>query len=42
MFEANTRACRLYERMGFEADGSSRVEDAYGAQEIRLSRELGS
>ena len=42
VFEANTRARRLYERMGFEPDGSHRVEDAYGAQEIRLSRELGS
>jgi ribosomal protein S18 acetylase RimI-like enzyme len=42
VFEANTRARRLYERMGFEPDGGRRVEDAYGAQEIRLSRELGS
>jgi hypothetical protein len=42
VFEANSRARRLYERMGFEADGSRRVEDAYGAQEVRLSRELGS
>ena len=42
VFEANTRARWFYERMGFEEDGSRRVEDAYGAQEIRLSRELGS
>jgi len=42
LFEANTRVRRLYEQMGFEADGRRRVEDAYGAQEIQLSRELGS
>ena len=42
VFEANSRARRLYERMGFRADGGRRVEDAYGAQEIRLSRELGT
>jgi len=42
VFEANTRARRLYERMGFEPDGSRRVEAPYGAQEVRLSRELGS
>lgn len=42
VFEANRRARRLYERMGFQPDGGWRVEDAYGAQEIRLSRDLGS
>lgn len=42
VFEANLRARRLYERMGFRPDGGRRVEDAYGAQEVRLSRELGS
>jgi len=41
-FGANARARRLYQQMGFEADGSRRVEDAYGAQQIRLSRALGS
>jgi ribosomal protein S18 acetylase RimI-like enzyme len=36
VFEANARARRLYEGMGFSPDGGRRVEDAYGAQEIRL------
>jgi GntR family transcriptional regulator len=36
VFEANARARRLYGDMGFQPDGRTRVEDAYGAPEIRL------
>jgi GntR family transcriptional regulator len=36
VFEANARARRLYEGMGFAPDGGRRVEEQYRAQEIRL------
>ncbi|HEX4212296.1 MAG TPA: GNAT family N-acetyltransferase [Candidatus Dormibacteraeota bacterium] len=38
VFEANGRARGLYEGLGFRADGGRRVEDDYGAQEVRLRR----
>ncbi len=36
VFAANERAQRLYRRFGFVPDGTGRVEDAYGAPEIRM------
>jgi GntR family transcriptional regulator len=38
VFEANTRARRLYGSAGFVPDGGRRVEVEYGAQEIHLTR----
>lgn len=38
VFEDNARARTLYTRAGFSPDGGRRVEELYGAQEIRLRR----
>lgn len=38
VFEANAAARAFYERLGWHADGTSRVEPAYGEPEIRLIR----
>ncbi len=38
VFEANARARKIYSDAGFVADGGRRVEDIYGAQEVRLRR----
>ena len=38
VFEENTRARALYAHAGFVPDGARRVEEPYGAQEIRLRR----
>src|SRR6202453_5251907 len=38
VFEQNERARRFYEAAGFRPDGGERVEDLYGAQEIRMKR----
>ena len=38
VFEENARARKLYTRAGFVPDGGRRVEDLYGAQEVRLRR----
>jgi CubicO group peptidase (beta-lactamase class C family)/ribosomal protein S18 acetylase RimI-like enzyme len=40
VFAANERAQRLYRNFGFVPDGTSRVEDAYGAPEIHMVRRL--
>jgi GntR family transcriptional regulator len=39
VFEANERARHLYQNAGFIPDGGRRVEEQYGAQEIRMRRE---
>lgn len=36
VFAANERAQRLYRSFGFVPDGTGRIEDAYGASEIRM------
>jgi GNAT superfamily N-acetyltransferase len=36
VFEDNTRARTIYSHAGFVPDGGRRVEDMYGAQEVRL------
>jgi GntR family transcriptional regulator len=41
VFEANQRARHLYQQAGFVADGGRRIEEQYGAQEIRMRREPG-
>jgi ribosomal protein S18 acetylase RimI-like enzyme len=41
VFEANTRARRLYGSAGFVPDGGRQVEAEYGAQEIHLTRPAG-
>ncbi len=38
VFEENERARRIYSKAGFVPDGGRRVEDLYGAQEVRLRR----
>jgi 2-(1,2-epoxy-1,2-dihydrophenyl)acetyl-CoA isomerase len=38
VFEQNARARQLYTNAGFLPDGGRRVEDIYGAQEVRLRR----
>ena len=38
VFEENTRARKIYSDAGFVPDGGRRVEDLYGAQEVRLRR----
>jgi GntR family transcriptional regulator len=38
VFEKNQRARSFYRAAGFESDGEQRVEEPYGAQEIRLRR----
>ncbi|MDE3031027.1 MAG: GNAT family N-acetyltransferase [Acidobacteriota bacterium] len=38
VFEENARARTLYAHAGFVPDGARRVEESYGAQEIRLQR----
>ena len=38
VFEDNDRARRLYTDAGFVPDGGRRVEDLYGAQEVRMRR----
>jgi len=38
VFEENARARTLYAHAGFVPDGARRVEEPYGAQEIRLRR----
>jgi ribosomal protein S18 acetylase RimI-like enzyme len=40
VFEANVRGRALYERLGWRADGASRVEPEYGQPESRLTRSL--
>lgn len=41
VFEENSRARKFYTDAGFVPDGARRVEELYGAQEIRLRREPG-
>jgi oligopeptide/dipeptide ABC transporter ATP-binding protein len=41
VFAANERARRLYDRSGYVADGTERVEPEYEAQEVRLVKVLG-
>ena len=41
VFAANERARRLYDRSGYLADGTQRVEPEYQAQEVRLVKVLG-
>ena len=38
VFEANERARRVYTNAGFSPDGGRRVEEEFGAQEVRLRR----
>lgn len=38
VFEENVRARKIYSDAGFVPDGGRRVEDLYGAQEVRLRR----
>ncbi len=40
VFEANGRARAFYERMGWRADGTSRVEPEFAEPESRLTRSL--
>ena len=40
VFEANTGGRAFYERLGWLADGTKRVEPEYGEQELRLTRSL--
>jgi ribosomal protein S18 acetylase RimI-like enzyme len=40
VFEANERARRLYTKAGYQPDGTSRVEAAYQANEVRLVKAL--
>jgi ribosomal protein S18 acetylase RimI-like enzyme len=40
VFEANQRARRLYTQAGFRPDGTTRVEPAYQATEVRLIKAL--
>jgi ribosomal protein S18 acetylase RimI-like enzyme len=40
VFEANATARAFYARHGFTPDGVTRVEEAYGAPELRLHRPL--
>ena len=41
VFEANAAARRFYEHQGWVADGTTRVEERFGAPEVRLERPLG-
>ncbi len=41
VFEENARARKIYANAGFVPDGARRVEELYGAQEVRLRREPG-
>lgn len=38
VFADNTAALSFYRRHGFTPDGTTRVEDAYGIEELRLAR----
>lgn len=40
VFEMNTRACRFYQRMGYQTDGASKL--AYEANLLRYSKNLAS
>jgi ribosomal protein S18 acetylase RimI-like enzyme len=40
VFEANTGGRAFYERLGWLADGTKRVEPEYGEPELRLTRSL--
>ena len=41
MFADNTPSVAFYARRGWTPDGAHRVEEAFGENEIRLSRSLG-
>jgi ribosomal protein S18 acetylase RimI-like enzyme len=40
VFEANQPARRFYRRLGWSPDGSARIEELYGAPQVRLRRTL--